>query len=260
MKVDSCCEFGYELQLVIPYAYYLHTQNRLTATTSCKFTKELYYFSPDHTETYSKRSNRLDVPNTTPHVLELQYDQWCPPPYKEIFKNSIVVTEKPLLIIHNKYTTEWGEPPVNFINKATLAEICRMCSAKYSIVYIRPATTHIVGDNQPMHELGESDILAAYNVIDGNALYSRMKDSHSIRNFNHFQLLLHANCEKFISVQGGNCVLASYFGGTNIIYAKRGSELIHKSYEGHYRKYSGCNILYSNNYTDFLELIRRTYL
>ena len=45
MKVDCQCEFGYELQLVIPYAYYLHKNNLLKQTASTFFTKELYYFS-----------------------------------------------------------------------------------------------------------------------------------------------------------------------------------------------------------------------
>ncbi len=48
-------EFGYELIGVVPYAYYLHLQHLLVKTESCKDTKALYYFSPQHLETFVER-------------------------------------------------------------------------------------------------------------------------------------------------------------------------------------------------------------
>lgn len=38
-------------------------------------------------------------------------------------------------------------------------------------------------------------------------------------------MLVHAECDKLISVQGGSSILASYFAGINIIYAKAGREV-----------------------------------
>ena len=102
-------------------------------------------------------------------------------------------------------------------------------------------------------------MLILHNVIDGNKLYEKTKEKYNINNFNHFQLLIHSNCNNFISVQGGNCVLASYFGGTNIIYAKKGQELSCDSYNGHYKKYSNCNVLHSDNYVDFIKLIKSNF-
>jgi hypothetical protein len=40
MDIVCKCEFGYELQLVIPYAYYLYENNLLNKTTSSLMTKE----------------------------------------------------------------------------------------------------------------------------------------------------------------------------------------------------------------------------
>ena len=71
--------------------------------------------------------------------------------------------------------------------------------------------------------------------------------------------MLHSNCEHFISVQGGNCVLASYFGGTNIIFARAGAELSCNAYNGHYKRYSNCNVLHHNNYKDLLTCIKSNY-
>ena len=262
MEIDCQCEFGYELQLVIPYAYYLSTINKLQKTTSCHHTKELYYFSKNHNEKHATRRYYLPrgVPNNTPHSHHLKYDQYIPPPYKDIYKNDIFVYHKPLLIIHNKYNMEWDQPPVNFIDKPTLLNIFKLCHVKYRIVYIRPKSKHIVSDNSSLYDLSENDLFSTFNVLDANDLYETHKIKHNICNFNHFQLLLHSNCSHFISVQGGNAVLASYFGGTNIIFAKKGSELSSKSYDGHYKKYSNCNVLNNNNYSKFIDIIKEHYL
>mgnify|MGYP003331003725 FL=1 len=89
MDTDCNCEFGYELQLVIPYAFYLYKNNLLKSTTSSVMTKELYYFSKNHKEKYKKRLiKHPNVPNNSPHVKELKYDKYIPPPYKNIFKNN----------------------------------------------------------------------------------------------------------------------------------------------------------------------------
>jgi len=69
--------------------------------------------------------------------------------------------------------------------------------------------------------------------------------------------LIHSNCESFISVQGGNSVLASFFGGANIIYAKKGNELICGAYEGQYKRFSNCNVKHANNESDFTQLLAR---
>jgi hypothetical protein len=260
INVNCDCEFGYELQLVIPYAYYLSKHDLLNTTTSCLNTKELYYFSNSHTEKYkTRRYNEPNVPNKTPHSKELNYEKYTPPPYKTIYKNDYFVYEKPLLIIHNKYNEEWYKPPVNFIDKPTLSKIFSLYSDKYTIIYLRPRPSHIVTDNSQTYDLNESPTLKLYNIIDGIELYERTKEQYNIRNFNHFQLLIHANCNHFISVQGGNCVLASYFGGTNIIYAKCGGELKHDSYNGHYKKYSDCNVLHTDNYPNLLTLIKNNF-
>lgn len=260
MNVDFCGEFGSELQLVIPYAYYLHQKNLLKQTISSSMTKELYFFSENHIEKYTKRiCTQCATPNKTPHVKELNYDEYIPPPYKSIYKNKYFVYDKPLLIIHNKYNQEWGGPPVNFIDINTLDKIFNLLIKKYTIIYLRPKSKNIVSDNSKIYDLNEKNVLDSYGVINGNELYKDTKEKYNINNFNHFQLLIHANCNKFISIQGGNCVLASYFGGTNIIYAKNGMELKCDSYNGHYKKYSNCNILYSRNYQDFIQLIKKNF-
>lgn len=257
-EISCTCEFGYELQLVIPYAYYLFQNNLLKSTSSVQQTKELYYFSPDHTESNELRQYICpNVPNNNPHKVDFDYSQWSPPPYKLQFKNNLFQFKKQLLIVHNKYNIEWEIGMINFLDCATLDKIFEKLSDIYEIVYIRP-TNKIISDHAPMCDLeGEHDLLNKYNITNANDLYELHKSKFN--NFNHFQLSLHANCEKFISVQGGNAVLASYFGGTNIIFAKKGGELECGSYERLYPKFSGCKILHTNDYDQLLNFIEKEY-
>ena len=263
ISTNTNCEFGYELQLVIPYAYYLHKNNLLDKTTSSKFTNELYYFSKNHQQLHDSRICIMqikNIPNPSPHVKELNYDKYIPPPYKLIYKNDFFVYDKPLLIIHNKFNSEWGMNPINFIDVDTLEKIFNLLNNKYTIIYLRPKSKYICTDHGAIKDLNESHLFDLYNIIDGSKLYDETKQKYNINNFNHFQLLIHSNCNHFISVQGGNSVIASYFGGTNIIYARAGNELDCNSYNTHYKKYSNCDVLHANNYTDFIELIENKFL
>ena len=203
-----------------------------------------------------------DIPNSTPHCNKLKTDKYIPPPYREVYKNSYFIYDKPLLIIHNKYTIEWGENPINYIDKKTLIEICSMCKDKYNIIYLRPNIGNIVNDKGSSYDLdlNEEEIFNEYDVINGNNLYNDSKDKYNINNFNHFQLLLHSCCDKYISVQGGNSVLASYFGGTNIVYAIKGKELKFDSYKRHYKLYSGCEVIHVDKYEKLINMIKIKYL
>ena len=261
ITVNCKIEFGYELQLYIPYAYYLHIHNRLEKTISSKFTRELYYFSDNHEEKYTVRTYEYPdqrLPNKDLHTENFQFISWIPPPYKQIFKNTTFIYEKPLLVIHNKFNIEWGENPINYLDIPTLENIFLNCNDKYKIVYIRPSSNLIIDDNSDIQQLNESEILKKYSITSGETLFHEHKNI--CNNFNHFQLMLYANCEHFISVQGGSSYLCSFFGGKNIIYVKKGKELLSGAYKKVFPKFSNCNVLYADNYKDFLNLITNNYV
>jgi hypothetical protein len=259
MKLDVRCEFGYELLLILPYAYYLHKHDKLESTTSTMYTKELYYFSKDHTEKYTTRDYKIydNIPNKNLHTKNFDYSMYLPPPYKEVFKNDEFFYDKPLLIIQNKYNKEWNQSPINFIDLKTLDTIFSICKDKYTIIYNRPQAKNIIGDNSDVYDLNESDIIRKHGVIEANVLYEKYREKY---NFNHFQLLLHANCDHFISVQGGTSVICSYFGGTNIIFAKRGGEVTNGLYKTLFTKLSNATIFETNNYTELIDLVKEKYL
>ena len=56
MVVKSNPEFGIELALVIPYAYYLHKQGKLDTIVTSRGMKPFYYFCDDVREEYQSRT------------------------------------------------------------------------------------------------------------------------------------------------------------------------------------------------------------
>jgi hypothetical protein len=74
-----------------------------------------------------------------PNFLREQLDtaKWVPPPYKNAFRNDIFIFDKPLLIVHNKFTTEWGATPVNTIDLPTLEALLAMVVGHYQVGRVR---------------------------------------------------------------------------------------------------------------------------
>ena len=75
MVIKSNPEFGIELALVIPYAYWLHTQGKLDKVITSKGMKPFYYFCDDVEESFEYRTidneaaGLNEMPNNWIHVL-----------------------------------------------------------------------------------------------------------------------------------------------------------------------------------------------
>ena len=254
LRIEYNGEFGYELAIILPYVYYLKMNKIPFKTISCKQTKCLFYFSENHEEKYDKRkySNvSKDIPNHNLHVKHFDYTRWLPPPYKQFYKNDLFISGKPYLIIHNKYTYEWNHNPVNFIDINTLKILFHTYSSKYNIVYIRPYNHNIVSDHQETLYFPDYELLKTFNITDFNDLFDKYKHKYS---YNELQLMLHANTEYFISVQGGSCILSSYFGGKNIVYAVKGGEVRSNSFQGWMKKLGNSEIYQVNSYDQLLKI------
>lgn len=255
--LDCQCEFGYELQLVLPYAYFLHQRKIPFKTVSSYDTKALYYFSPHHTEAYPTRTDSvqtLATPNTSLRWTTFDYSQWECPPLRDIYANDIFVYDKPLVVITNKYTGEWNGPPVNYLSMDVLDTLFGMLSDRYTVIYNRPMQTQIVGDETTDVAFDDASILAKHPGVRPLASLS------SAYSYNRLQLLVYANCKAFISVQGGSSILASFFGGTNIVYAVRGIEVeTPGTYTKHYPRFSGATLHHVSTYDDLLATVRASF-
>jgi hypothetical protein len=236
------------LQFVLPFAYWHYKNGTLESTSSSKFTKELYFFSPQHTEEFEIRTEIGNYNYEMPRILYSQnynMKKWLPVPLKEAYANDIYVYEKPILVIANRYNMEWDGPPISFYSVELLDYILSRLSDQYTVIYNRPRPHQITMDNSEIYELDEYDWLERNypNVVLMEQLYKENKGNAN--NFNHLQLMVYANASKFISIHGGTATLASYFGGTNLIFSKKGPEHHFNCYQKLYPKLSGAKILHA---------------
>lgn len=256
-------EFGAEMMFALPFAYWHFKNGTLKSTSSFPYTRDFYFFSDNHEEIFTERTNEGNYNFELPRVLyshDYNMKKWLPVPLKEVYRNNIYIFEKPIVIIANRYNMEWDGPPISYFSIDILDFMISNLSKKYTIVYNRPQPKNIVNDNSEVYDLNEFDWLQQKypEVVIMENLYNEHKSS--MKNFNHFQLCIYANCNNFISVHGGTSTLASYFGGTNIIYSEEGGEHYFKCFEKLYPKFSGAKIHHAKNEDELKNLVIANYL
>jgi hypothetical protein len=265
-------EFGFELFAVLPYAYWLQKQGLLEGTAGVADTRCLYYFSPSHEE---HAVPRRYVPITEWPVGErghLRYDarrhpavpdlsRWTPPPYRQIYADPRFRWQHPTCVVLNKASSERYLRRgflVNALDRELLFAVVRRLRERYQIVYDRPRAVDIVNDHQQVRETGDLQALkAAYpDVITIQELH----DAHPELTFNELQLRVFAGCERFVSVLGGGSYLASYFGGTNVVYARRGWEVQTSAFERWFDAFSGARVIPAAAPEELIRTVERELL
>ena len=256
-------EFQQELTFVLPFAYWHFLNGTLAKTISSGATKELYFFSNNHEQVGTKRecvnqTKTFEVPNMT-HSFTFDFSKWTKVPLQQHYKNDLFVFEKPVLVIANKYNIEWENDPVNFIDIPMLEKIINTYKHKYQIIYNRPLSTQIISDNSEILDLGEHAWIKANHpeVILMDDLHK--ENSKSVNNYNHLQLMVYANCSHFISVHGGSAALASYFGGTNLIYSKKGLEHVFNEFNSLFPKLSGAKIYHAKKEEEVFTFLQQYF-
>lgn len=252
-KIVACChEFTIDLLDAIPYAYYLYRKGELLGTIGCRDTKCFYFFSPNHKEVFKNRHIEMcmtEAERKRNHYWGIDIhpvdftgfpEEWKMPDYKEMYQNDIFVFDKPILVISNKVTTEWSGPPVNFFDVRALNDLANMLCPYYQIIYNRPDDKLIVADDGFYFDIGDKKMFKERfpNVILMEDLLSKGFS------FNETQLMVYANCSRFISTLGGNSMLCMLFGGTNVIYIAKGTNFIdNNGYNTWLRNISGQLII-----------------
>lgn len=265
-------EFAFELLAVIPYAYWLHRQGCLAFTVSSSDTRCLYYFSKNHEE---RKVLRRYAPITEYPLAKggwLRYDRkafpatldtarWLPPPYKSVYDSGRFRWSREPCIVCNKFSDEqylWHRAPTNFIDNDTLLAAIGRLRTRYQVIYVRPRAVDIVNDHQTIREQGDIDaVRRAYPEV---RTIQQLHLEHADLGFNELQLRLFASCERFVSVLGGSSYLASYFGGTNVVYARRGWEVACGAYDRWFNRFSGARVVAAASPRELLRTIERELL
>jgi hypothetical protein len=266
-------EFAFEHLAVIPYAYWLHQQGRLRFTISTADTRSFYFFSPSHVEVPVKRSyvpiteypvgergnERFDQ-KAFPSVLDTS--RWQPPPYREVYgADPRFQWPKPPVIVCNKTSSEdylGRDGAVNSLDIDLVLALVEKLRDRYTVIYNRPREADIVGDHDANRECGDHEALA--EAFPDVITIQQLHEAHPDLSFNELQLRLFGTSERFVSVLGGSSYLASYFGGTNIVYARAGMEVDCGAFDNWYHLFSGARVIAVDTPAALLDTVQHEWI
>lgn len=164
--IKNSAEFGIELVLAVPYAYWLHKYKKLDTVITSKGMKPFYYFCNEVREEYMERTidneaaGLFELPNSWTHHNALaltgkdyselnseeqakvngvlDYSKWKLPPYKEYYKNNEFDYGKTIMIL-NKYNMEHSHKPYGYFDFGCLIDMFTYLTEKgYTVIYKRP--------------------------------------------------------------------------------------------------------------------------
>ena len=228
--------------------------------------------------------------NPTSFKNTLDFRMWAPPPFREIFlqQTSEVIfpweleqktntKPKPLMIIHNKATDGIfidfdSNDRIPMLSASCLKEMFEIYSAKYTMVYIGKVAKGTQGYGK---DAGEHFNTTARSSNSGKAInvsmdirlsnihqvlmmnpeiyqFNTLLDKYSKNiGYNKLQFLLHAQSQHFVSCTGGSAVIASYFGGTNIVVTNYNDPT--RAVGGYFSAFANTNVVLVKYEKDLME-------
>jgi len=259
LKVSN--EFGNECVLYIPYYYYLYKNGYLfdNVIDTYEGMQPYYCWCPSNNiryvnngrrdwRKYFKENNPVNwnpypynplIYNDNDHVNNFDKKYMELFNYKEYYKthNQIIKfnNNKPIVFISNKICKEWGMYPINYFTLIDLRKLFDLLLPKYNIIY--SCNTNNIKDYS--YDNNDGDIIDTGND-NYNELDFLQEDKYVDRDdivifetfiklfkydYNKTKLITYANCDNYISVQGGNSYLMSYFFKNMFILHKYGNEI-----------------------------------
>jgi hypothetical protein len=257
-------ELGYELIATLPYAFWLHRNGQLEGTQSAIGSEAFYYFSPDHRIDPSPRdfAHTVDaareIPNMWIHKPMLDLSKWEPPPYRDHYAKRAITFDKPSVVIYNRYNKEWDRDPINYFDLPVLRDLFDALLPCYDIVYFNVRGQESLEDNAHSMDLGDFEMIRSE--------YPQVRIIHDLvmeheEDYNTVQLRVFAGCRKFITMNGAPSILASYFGGENIIYTRKCREIDPhtNSFYNWYHLFGGSDIAVVHSYHDLLRMVENRW-
>ena len=231
MKIKALYEWTWIFSEAVGKAYGQYVKGEDVSVKTLSSTEPFFYFLDDSQLETEEMSGLFSGSHQTNEIYKIDFNpnetwgkDWKAPPFKEHFsKVSLVNSEKPIIVINNKYNPEWDGTPYNFLPLDFLKEFFEKFSETYQIYYIR-----YTGGKHSGSDKGYYDDVGAYNkesyndyeIIDDFkniiTIYDYMEENDC--GFNESQLMIMSKAEHLISVNGGNAVLSSYFGNDVVIY------------------------------------------
>lgn len=232
-------EYGTELGVFVPHVHFLKKNGLLhMPVISYNGMRPYYYFLDDH-EFFMKNVPRDWVhPHGRvflPSHLEsddIVFGEWNgeklsaydPPPYHTVFSQFRIPSHKPIVLIQNKYNSEWGGPPVNFFDTEELVRLVEALQTHFTVVYLRtngfrgPGYSHDVNEMQSFVMNEKPILLERFPEIV--LMEDLLQHYHGRYDFNTLKCILQSNAVATISTIGGFNYFDAYFPSTHVIYRK----------------------------------------
>ena len=130
---------------------------------------------------------------------------------------------RPLVIILNKYTSEWGHNPVNFLGVQELRRLLAYLMPKHTVIYKRHTASGLedYNDDKAVGSelvLRDKEMIRAEfpSVLLFEELAAGLPKTNDPEDENLLLFGLMALSDRFVTVQGGNAVVSSYFGARGL--------------------------------------------
>ena len=212
-NINGNPEFGCELALTLPYAYYLHINGKLGKIKTVRDMKPFYFFTDNVEEVYDDRSvdnihSLKDVPNKWIHHNAvtltgkdynelsdeeklnvngvLDYREWIAPPLKSNYStNNEIESFKKYIVVCNRFNYEHGKFPLGYFDIPCLQDIFTLLTDRgYTVIYKRPDNTEFcldlnerMGlDNEIIKNYGIKAVDNLNNIIDDKKLCKLYKN------------------------------------------------------------------------------------
>eukprot|EP00929_Paragymnodinium_shiwhaense_P047598 TRINITY_DN24134_c0_g1_i1.p1 TRINITY_DN24134_c0_g1~~TRINITY_DN24134_c0_g1_i1.p1 ORF type:complete len:773 (-),score=84.79 TRINITY_DN24134_c0_g1_i1:75-2393(-) len=231
-------EFGYEIQMELPKTYGMCQKGDLGNTSSLPGMEPWYFFNLGrhsvHEAGARSYTTELDSPHVGPWRIPHDKGTWVPPPYQCAFQGSWLRTDKPILVIQNKYNTEWRGQPRNYYSPTALYRLFHLFKGRMQIIYIR-TTKRLFGievhDASTTLQTPDFDMinLAFPEVITMDLLLQttidNMRDSEVIPRATLVNTLIMgvmAAARRIITLQGGDAAISMYFCHENLMFINKG--------------------------------------
>lgn len=261
-ELEYTGEFGPELIIFLPLVYWLHRaglMRRRRVRTYAGMRPFYEFLQPDQfvgkpgSRRFLRQAERpWYLPNRSEHRTQRSpFELW--PDYRQIHAQSSFPTDRPLLVVNNKYCVEWSLGPLNYIPCETLDRLFTRFERSHQIIYFRdgiaPREDSFARDNNRPLEFADRAVLDRHpEVILFDDL---LRDWPEPLSYNQLKLRLFAQTQLFITSQGGGAHYCSLFGGSLILVLHRvGRELQHSYAQGFYR--------YVSNPAPLLAIARNT--
>ena len=215
-KIIEFEEFTWDMTRALPQAYYCYV-NKIPVQVVCKpGLSGVYYFCDNVIEEKApiQPSDPATYSNSAPYYTHYE---WTPPPLKQEYGGKFKF-EKPTIVVQNKYSLEWFQPPSNYFSIDFLKKLFNTLEKDYQIIYIRPRGNekeYFVDDNEILefkdYEFIKDNFPSVYTIEDA------LKENPEM-SYNDAQFSLEATADKHLAVAGGNACVSAYFGGELIIF------------------------------------------